>query len=97
MGERVPVDQFLAELEEDFDEAFSMAGAGHPAEYGIRRALINQRKEYVLNHFRKIFERTGQKEVRLPDATVTHENGASENWCREDWNLVDDIREDWDR
>lgn len=97
MSERVPVDQFLEELEADFDEAFSMVGSGHPAEFGIRRAFILQRKQYVIEHFRKLFTCTGQKSVRLPDATITHENGECEEWRREDWEYVDDVREEWDR
>jgi len=92
MGERVTVEEFLAELENDFDESATAVGAGHPAEFDIRRALIAQRKAYVLGRFRKLF--AGQKYVNLPDA-VDPTDKNQYVWRREDWDQVAEDVRDW--
>jgi len=97
MGERVSVEEFLEELEEDFSAASEMVFVGYPAEYDIRQALINQRKKCVLEHFRRLYGKTGQKGVNLPDATVIKSNGEVEDWRREDWDFVDEPLEEWDQ
>lgn len=96
MAERVLVETFLEELEGDFDDAYSMVGAGHPAEYDIRRALCAQRKQYVMGRLRKLLESTAQKWVLLPDA-VDPDDKNKIVWRREDWDQVYEDREDYDR
>ena len=86
MGERVPVEEFLGELEDDFDAAISMVGSGRPEEYRIRRALIDQRKEYVFRRLRTALK--GQKFVILPDA-VDSCNDEGRIWRREDWDDIE--------
>jgi hypothetical protein len=82
MGERIPVEDFLAELEDDFDAAANMVGSGRPEEYAIRRAFVDQRREYVLGRLRAALK--GQKFVNLPDA-VDSRNDEGRVWRREDW------------
>lgn len=84
-GELVSVEDFLAEVASDFDEASCMVGGGHPAEYGIRKALIEQRKEYVLRRLRGLLK--NQDSVCL--------SAAEDDWRRSDWERVNQDREEW--
>jgi hypothetical protein len=81
--DRVPIDQFLKELEESLED--NTIGSGDPAEYDIRWALNDQIKRYVLERFRTLLK--GQQFVLLPDAVDIHNSEII--WRREDWDEID--------
>ena len=85
MGERVPVEEFLGELKDDFDAARTWAGSGDPDEYEIRRAMISQREKYVFQRLRQILK--GRKFVNLPDA-VDPLDKTGRVWRRKDWDAL---------
>jgi len=86
MGERVPVEDFLAEI--DAQLADNMIGGGDPAYFDIEYAMYNQRREYVMRRMRKLL--AGQKFVNLPDAVHKDREGIEYVYRREDY---DDIEE----
>ncbi len=63
-GERVPVEEFLADVEDQLKD--NTIGCGDPAYFDIMRAMNKSRTTWVMNHLRKAL--AGQKGVNMPPA-----------------------------
>lgn len=88
--EKVPIEDFLAELDDAL--ADNTIGAEHPVEMDLRMALHQQIRKYTMQRMRTLLK--GQTCVYLPDA-VEEQTGTV--LTREDWEVVEATREDFDR